>query len=315
VGPHVPGLVEANGDRRQLFQAVTSFLASVASDGSLVLIIEDLQWAGPDDLLLLRHVARNLEAAPALVLASYRGEGASTALCDLLADLSREPAIHRMTLSLLDSAAVGALVSAVTAAELDEAGLDLTRVLYAETDGNPFLLTQLLRDLLDFTAERGARTVEALSAIGIPIAVEEAIAASRAGLSEFANRTLDLASVVGEEFELRVLEHVGVLDEGELLNALDEASRAGLAFEVPGAVGRYRFAHALTRDAVLAAMGGTRRARLEDRVHHGGGRGAPGEAVALRGNGRRLGQRRGQLVQVLGLLAGAVQQTRARPGD
>jgi DNA-binding SARP family transcriptional activator len=307
----LPSLAETNGDPRQMFRAVTSFLVSVASGGSLVLVFEDLQWAGQDDLLLLRHVARNLEAAPALVVASYRGEGASPALCDLLAGLSREPAIHRMTLSLLDSAAVGALVSAVTAAELDEAGLDLTRVLYAETDGNPFLLTKLLRDLLDFTAERGPPTVEALAAIGIPIAVEEAIAACRAGLSEFANRALDLASVVGEEFELGVLEDVGGLDEGELLNALDEASRAGLAFEVPGMVGRYRFAHALTRDAVLAAMGSTRRARLEERVH----RGAVLQAASTRGNGRRLGQRRGQLVEVLGLLAGAVQQTRARPSD
>jgi DNA-binding SARP family transcriptional activator len=283
--PLLPGLPEANGDPRQLFRAITSFLASVASGGSLVLVLEDLQWAGHDDLLLLRHVARTLEAAPALVVASYRGEETGPPLRDLLAGLGREPAIHRITLSGLDEAAVGALVRSVTGAELDEAGLALTRALCDETDGNAFLLTQLLRELLDSTSDRGVPTVDALAAVGVPTAVEEAIGARRAGLSEFANRALDLASVVGEEFELSVLEEAGGLDEGELLNALDESSRAGLAFEVPGAVGRYRFAHALTRDAVLAALGTTRRARLEERVH------------------------RGQLMQELGVLAGAVPQT------
>ena len=307
----LPGMAEVNGDPRQLFRAVTAFLASVASGGSVVLVLEDLQWAGHDDLLLLRHVARNLEAAPVLVVGSYRGEDVSPALGELLAGLSREPAIHRLTLAGLDGEAVGALVSTATGTELDEAGLRLTRVLRDETDGNVFLLTQLLRDLLDATGDGGIPTVEALAAVGIPIAVVEGIAARRAGLSELADRTLDLASVVGEEFELTVLEAVVGADEGELLNALDEASRAGLVFEVPGAVGQYRFTHALTRSAVLAALGSTRRARLEERVI----RACERPPESFRGYGRRLGQRRGQLVQVLGILAGAVQQTRARTTD
>ena len=297
LGDHVTTFTDSNKDRRQLFQAVTSFLARVGAKGSVVLMLEDLQWAGLDDLMLLRHVARNLEAIPALVVASYRGEDAGPALGELLAGLSREPAIHRLALSGLDGEAVGALVSAATGTELDEAGLRLTRALRDATDGNAFLLTQLLRGLLD-TCDGRFPTVESLAAIGIPFAVVDGIAARRAGLSELANRTLDLASVIGDEFDLAVLEAVGGTDEGELLNALDEASRAGLVVEMPGAVGRYRFAHALTRDAVVAALGGTRRARLEDRVFFG--------------NGRRPRQRRGQLVQVLGVLAGAVHQTRAR---
>lgn len=310
--PLLPGLAESNGDPRHTIRAVTSFLASVASGGSLVLVIEDLQWAGPDDLLLLRHVVRNLEATPVLVVASYRGEDATPALCDLLAGLSREPSIHRLTLSGLDGEAVGALVSAVTGAELDERGLRLKRALCDATDGNAFLLTQLLRNFLDHAGDGRSLTVEALTALGIPTAVAEGIAARRAALSESSNRILDLAAVLGEEFQLSVLEALGGLDEGELLDALDEASRTGLVVEVPAVIGRYRFAHAVTRDAVLAAMGNTRRARLEKRVH---ARAAPPQPPVVRGNDHRRGRRRGQLVQVLGTLAGAVQQTRARTSD
>jgi predicted ATPase len=202
-------------------------------------------------------------------------------LCDLLAGLSREPAVHRLSLSGLDRAAVAALVGVVIGEELDDAAAGLPRALYDVTDGNAFLLTHLLRDLLGSPSERCAPTVEAFAALGIPPAVAEAISACRAGLSEFADRALGLAAVVGEEFDLTVLEEAAGLDEGQLLDALDEAARAGLAFEVPGRVGRYRFAHALTRHAVLAALGGTRRARLEERVRRRSAR----QAAAF-GNGR-----------------------------
>jgi DNA-binding SARP family transcriptional activator len=306
----LPGVAEVNGESRQLFRAVTSFLLSIASGGSVVLVVEDIQWAKPDDLLLLRHVARSLETTPVLVVASYRSEHAGPDLTGLLAGFSREPAIHRLTLAGLDGAAVGRLVSAAMGTELGENGLRLTRALCAETDGNAFLVTQLLLGLIDAARDGRAPTVDTLAAVGVPAAVAEGIAARRAGLSESANRTLDLASVIGHEFDLRVLEAVGGLDAEEILNALDEAAQVGLAVELPGMVGRYRFAHGLTRHAVLAALGATRRARLEDRVL----RATMPRDDSLNGNGERSGQRRGHLLQVLGALAGAVQQTRAHPG-
>ena len=118
-----------------------------------------------------------------------------------------------------------------------------------------------------------APTVEALAGVGVPTAVvEEAIAACRAGLSEQANRILDLASVIGENFELERARGTGKPRRGRTPGTRWTRHReSGLVFELPGAVGRYRFAHALTRDAILAAMGSTRRARLEERVKRGHG--------------------------------------------
>ena len=59
-------------ERYQLFEAVADLLRRVASAGSLTLILDDLHWAEPTALLLLRHLGRALVDAPVLVVAGYR---------------------------------------------------------------------------------------------------------------------------------------------------------------------------------------------------------------------------------------------------
>ena len=68
--------------------------------------------------------------------------------------------------------------------------------------------------------------------------------------------------MLGESFDLAVLEHFDGPDG--VLDALDEAAAAGLLED--GAGGRYRFAHALTRDAVYGGIGASRRADLHRRA-------------------------------------------------
>ncbi len=51
-----------------------------------------------------------------------------------------------------------------------------------------------------------------------------------------------------------------------MLDALERACTARLVEEVAGAIGRYSFVHALTREALYDSLGATRRARLHRRV-------------------------------------------------
>ena len=74
--------------------------------------------------------------------------------------------------------------------------------------------------------------------------------------------------MLGESFDLAVLERFDGADR--VLDALDEATAAGLLED--GAGGRYRFAHALTRDAIYGGIGAA---------------GAPTSIAALRRRSRR----------------------------
>ena len=70
------------------------------------------------------------------------------------------------------------------------------------------------------------------------------------------------AAVIGTEFDLAIVEAAGGPSGDGLLDALDEATRAGVLREVGGAVGRYRFAHALVRSALHEEISTNRRVRM-----------------------------------------------------
>ena len=100
----------------------------------------------------------------------------------------------------------------------------------------------------------------------MPEGVREVILRRVARLSENCNRGLTLASVLGREFDLDVLEAFEDLTEDQLLDTIDEARRAQLVDESPGRPGRYSFHHALIRDTLYDGLTASRRLRLHRRA-------------------------------------------------
>ncbi len=115
----------------------------------LALVIDDLQWADLASLQGLRLLLRNLASHPLLFLATLRVEGDSDAppgpIADTLDQLMRDEAIHRLDLRGLDPGAVRELC--LRRVSLPPERLeDLAERLHRRTDGNPYYVTELLRE-------------------------------------------------------------------------------------------------------------------------------------------------------------------------
>src|SRR5262249_52736344 len=95
----------------------------------------------------------------------------------------------------------------------------------------------------------------------LPRGVRELIGRRLDTLSEECARTLDYAAVVGREFDVPTLVRVAG-DRESVLDALDEAIAARVLADVPDALGRFRFAHALIRESLYDGLPPTRRMRL-----------------------------------------------------
>ena len=135
-------------------------------------------------------------------------------------------------------------------------------MVHAETEGNPLFVGEIVRLL---AAER--RLDEPATApLAIPQSVREVIGRRLRHLSDECNRLLTLASVLGREFDLDALAAVSGLERGAILELLDEAIEARVVSEVPGAIGRMRFAHALIRDAAYHRLTTSRRVQLHRQV-------------------------------------------------
>jgi predicted ATPase/class 3 adenylate cyclase len=266
----VPGLPaplrsDPETERYRLFDAVAAWLAVASVEKPLLLVLDDLQWAAKPTLLLLRHVVR-AGGGRVLILCTYRDTELTHdhPLVEVVADLRRQGAVDRLSLSGLDDVAVRGLVEQASGGTLDEAGLALAGAVYEETEGNPFFVREVLRHLAETGAverrEGGWTTRLSVEELGIPEGVREVVGRRLSRMSGDTHHALRIAAVVGAEFELGVVQAAGNLGEETLLGAVEEAAGARLVSEVSST--RFRFAHALVRATLYESLTAARKVML-----------------------------------------------------
>ena len=286
----VPGLgeptqAEADVERHRLFEATLSWLTTAAMSAGLILVLDDLHWAGKPTLLLLRHLLRAEEAGRILVIGTYRDTDLDRThpLSELLADLRRSPGVERFPLSGFTSEEVEAFVAAAAGEDLDDAKRALAAAVHAETEGNAFFVGEVLRHL----AESGAivqrdgvwQAAVDLEDMAIPEGVREVIGRRVSRLPDEVNDVLRWASVIGRDVDFSVLADLVDADEDDVLEALDLATDARLIEET--AAGRYRFVHALVRSTLLEEVRTTRRVRMHLKIGDALERRRPDDITAL----------------------------------
>ena len=267
-----PRVAEPETERFLMFEAVAGLLSVASEHSPVVLILDDLQWAGAPELLLFKHIVRSAMPMHLLIIVTYRDTELSRThpLASVLADLRRETGIERFALRGLDEAGIIAFVTAAAGHDLDPPELAMARAIGQETEGSPLFIAETLRNLSESGAvlREGDRWVLRAGShdLGIPQGVKETIGRRLSRLTESTNKTLSLASVIGREFDLGLLEQIAGMPEDAILDAIDEAKAAALVAEVGGEVERYAFTHALVRATLYDELSPARRARLHRRV-------------------------------------------------
>jgi class 3 adenylate cyclase len=263
-GLPTPPALEPEQARFRLFDSITTFLRNAGNRQPIVLVLDDLHWADKPSLLLLQFLARELRGARLMVLGNYRDVELRRQhpLAQTLGELARQQLSQRILLRGLTGRDVARFIEITAGISPPQALVD---AVYKETEGNPFFVNEIVRLLVaDGRLER-PEEVKSWS-ITIPQGVREVVGRRLDHLSEACNRVLTTASVVGREFGLDALERLSDLSGDRLLEVLDEAVGARVVNEVPRAVGRYGFTHALIRETLYEELGTTRRVRLHRQI-------------------------------------------------
>jgi tetratricopeptide (TPR) repeat protein len=256
IGWLIPGIAtspatatDPESGRFRLFEALTAYVAAVAAERAVLLVIDDLQWADRGSALMLRHVLRS-GVGPLLVVATARDDAPSPGdYRDVLVDLWSEPGTQRVALRGLG---VDDVVALVAAAEVDGDVGAIGQHVHQLTDGNSFFVREVIRNLAE-----GQDT--------LPASVLDVVRRRVWRLPEATGNVLTVAAVVGREFDLRVAARVADVGEDDALGALEQAIGARLVHEA-GDVDRFSFDHALVQEALLADVTATRRSRLHARA-------------------------------------------------
>jgi DNA-binding CsgD family transcriptional regulator/tetratricopeptide (TPR) repeat protein len=257
-GVGLPQPASAESARFRLFDRLAGFLARVSTAEPLVLVLEDIHAADASSLLLLQFIATGLGGTRLLVVATYRDAEPrrDRALADTLPELARGASTLRISLSGFTPADVAHLVQPMTGHPPPEG---LVAAIHRETEGNPLFVEELVRLLL---SEGGLREPEPGRRWPIPEGVREVIGRRLGQLSKPCRDLLTIGAVIGRDFSTSVLASVTGGPPQVVLDGLGDAVTARLLTPVDEDPGRFRFGHALVREALYDTLPPAERVRL-----------------------------------------------------
>lgn len=241
------GLPDAVGDRESarftLGLDLARRLAELAGERGAVVVLDDVQWADADSLVVLEVALDALASARVLVVLTARDEDprAADELDRVLGALARRPG--HVDLRLLGLSGEEAI------ALLPGTPPDQARRLVARAGGNPFFL----------------RSLAALEvAAGVPDTVRDTVRQRIGTLPRGGAELMDVLSLASRDLPLAVVADAVGRSLHELEDPLAAALRAGL-LEEPGP-GRLRVAHDIVRESVEAGLTPVRRRDLHRRL-------------------------------------------------
>jgi tetratricopeptide (TPR) repeat protein len=230
------------GSELRLFEAIARLLECLAAPRPVLIVLEDLHWADEASLRLTAYLARRIETHPALAVATARVEEleGSPALRGVLAELGREQRVTEIALGPLTHRATRDLVRGLVASGMPDA---LDEEVWRISAGNPFIAVEAVR------AYQEGASLRADGAIALPARARAMLLGRIERLGERSRGLLDVAAVIGRDFEFALLQRAsersgldggGSLDEHAAAAGLEELVRRRLAH---GLDERFDFTH------------------------------------------------------------------------
>jgi len=259
--PHLPGL-DPDRERIRLFDAAAGCLEKLAAPRPVLLILEDLHWAGETSIALLEYLVRRIAGAPILVVGTYRDEEIPHhhPLQTLRHNLTsgRVPdstlLMENLLLGPLSSQAVEALITQMAPEQPQLAGR-----LFNESEGNPLFIDLLWQHWQAHEDDEDGMT--------LPGGINAAISRRLGDLQPESRAYAEVAAVIGAQFDAEAVRTVGGWSEVQAYTALSGLLDNHLVQDVEGRSRYdYRFAHHLIQATLYAEIPSAKRKRRHLRV-------------------------------------------------
>jgi len=238
--------------RSHLQQAMQTILSALAQRAPTIFFMEDLHWADPSFILLLRHALMEIRQ-PAVVLCVYRPSISlfTSQQLSRVAEIYQE--IRLQDLSLSD--AQDMLESLLKTTTIPS---DLKRFVQDKAEGNPFYLEELVNSLIEtetLLRDNGNwRITRPIAESDISPTIHGLISGRLDRLEKETKRILQEASVIGRAFLYEILKRVTELEERidqglSTLERLDLIRTRSLQPDL-----EYMFKHPLTQEVVYNGL-------------------------------------------------------------
>ncbi len=238
--------------KTQLQNAFIALLSALSRQGPTIVCIEDLHWADPSSLALVRFILRE-SGLPILFVISYRP------ILDFPQDERGEPFSYEhehIHLRDLDLPSSREMVRSLMDTQTIPNALD--RYLFKRVEGNPFYLEEVVNSLID---HRRLRRIEgqwlldeAFDISDVSSTINGIIHGRLDRLGERAKAILQEASVIGRVFRLDLLEKITAFPDA-VSASIDAIARMDLIRRIPDqADAAFTFKHAIVQEVVYTSL-------------------------------------------------------------
>ena len=251
----IPSTGASPDSRFEFFDAVASLIRRSAGTQPTMLVLEDLHAADESSLLMLQFLARQDRNCHLLIVGTYDNVAGRGRLDNerILSETAREG--RQLSLSGLDEEAVRLMYLNGSGRQPSDA---IAQGVHAASEGNPLFIDEAIRML---TTKGDIHRPDYSVGFRVPEGARGIIKSRLEGLGDEVAELLSVASVIGREFDLTLLQRVVDIEMEALLEILTQAVAAEVISET-SALGRYAFTHILIRETLYEDLTAAKRMRL-----------------------------------------------------
>jgi tetratricopeptide (TPR) repeat protein len=236
----------------QAFHGVTEELLFLSAKKPLILVLDDIHWADSASLSLLHYLARKVGSERILILATFRSEELRSEsrdqpnqLSKVLLLMGRDTLFKEIKLPNLNKHDVERIAESMLNESVEP---ELVEKLASESHGNPLFVVETLRMLYQQRnlSKKNGQWSLCVDNFVVPRKVRDVILRRLETLKPNQRKILDVASVVGEKFNPKLVAAAVSRDNADVLIALNEIAKRTLMVHSEG--NGYRFEHEKIRE-------------------------------------------------------------------
>ena len=229
IPPLSSGFEPLVGDKIMLFDSFRKFLISLSKKINFAILFDDLHWGNESTLELIYYlIKRGNSHFP--IIGTYRVEELeNTPVQKTLRILGRENLYQEIFIQPLTKINVKELVQIILQEEIPENVLDY---IYKETGGNPFFIEEILKSMKEkeilYVRDGKWALKEDFDTWTIPKSVEDTVLYKFSLLDKTIKNVVEIAAVIGRDFDFEILALISGLNQGELYDILYKLISIGL---------------------------------------------------------------------------------------
>ncbi|WP_024520214.1 AAA family ATPase [Bradyrhizobium sp. Tv2a-2] len=247
--------------KEKTLAALLAQLDGLAREQPVLMLFEDLHWIDPTSLELLTAIVDRVQRLPVLLLATARPE--------FTPPWPSYAHVTTLSLTRLSRRECMALVDQIT----DGKALpnEVLEQILARTDGIALFIEELTKTVIEggILIDKGDGYTMAgpLPSLAIPTTLHDSLTARLDRLAPV-KEVAQIAACIGRDFDYDLLAAASGMPEHGLRSAMEALRHAELVIARGVSGERYRFKHALVRDAAYAGLLRSRRVQVHSAIAH-----------------------------------------------